>query len=100
MRSETKTRLWQDCEILLLKINELSKSKDDGVEIEELERNLLSFKVVKEICFFLKEYGLVDSKDGDEIRNKTKVFLTTRGRLYLQYHDKSLLKHWREDAED
>jgi hypothetical protein len=93
MRSEAMTRLWQDCEIILSKINELSESGSKDVDIESLEKALPLFKVIKEMCFFLKEYSLVDCKNGDDISKKTKVSLTTRGRLYLQYHDSSLLKY-------
>jgi hypothetical protein len=93
MRSEARTRLWQDCEIILSKINELSEPGSKEIDVEGLEKALPLFKVVKEMCFFLKEYGLVDCKDGDDINKKTRVSLTTRGSLYLQYHDSSLLKY-------
>lgn len=93
MRSEARTRLWQDCEMILLKINELSESGSKDIDIEDLEKALPLFKVVKEMCFFLKEYGLLDCKNGNDINKKSKVSLTTRGCLYLQYHDSSLLKY-------
>jgi len=91
MRSETRSRLWQDCEMVLSKINEMSKPESDGVTIEDLQKSLPLFKVVREMCFFLKEYGLVDCKD--EINKKTKVSLTHKGLLYIYYHDNSLLKY-------
>jgi hypothetical protein len=98
MRSESRARLWEDCEIILLKINELQNACRYNITMGDLEKALPNFKVLRELCFFLKEHDLVEcEKIGYDIEGKTKISLTTRGHLYLEYHDDTLLKFSRKE---
>ena len=91
MRSESKTHLWMDCEILLLKINQLQVEDRYDVTLEKLQKALPGFKVIKELCVFLKEHKLIEV-DKCFIDEKSRISLSDRAILYIQYHDLSLLK--------